>query len=153
MPEIIMTDLQEALDLIFQNRAYNHLDSYTDVKQLKWGNAQDVQHVLIDGPIDTIIASDVLYKPSSFPKLVETLDWLSTENRRIDIYLGYKRRGLSVEDEQSFFEICAQKFHIQSLSNRVSSSFSLFKTQQQKRNVQIDICKETGVNIYQLVRK
>jgi predicted nicotinamide N-methyase len=147
-----MTDLQEALDLIFQNRAYNYLNNYTDVKQLEWGNLQDVQKILIDGPIDTIIASDVLYKPSSFPKLVQTLDWLSAENRRIDIYLGYKRRGLSVEDEQSFFDICAQKFHIHILSGRISSSFSLFKTQKQ-RNIQIDICKETGVNIYQLVRK
>lgn len=152
MPDIIMTDLQEALDLILQNRAYNYLSNYTTVKQLEWGNLQDVQDVLIDGPIDTIIASDVLYKPSSFPKLVQTLDWLSAENRHIDIYLGYKRRGLSMEDEQSFFDICARRFDIHHLSSHISSSFSLFKPYQQ-RDVQLDICKEIGVNIYQLVRK
>ncbi|KAI7901930.1 nicotinamide N-methyltransferase-like protein, partial [Cokeromyces recurvatus] len=96
-----MTDLEEALEIIYENRAYNHLERYTEIKVLKWGEYNDVQKVLKDGAINTIIASDILYDPASFPKLVQTLDWLSSE--QTDIYLGYKRRGLDPQIEQSFF--------------------------------------------------
>lgn len=152
LPQITMTDLTHSLDLIYQNRASNHLDDYTEIQALAWGNHKDVQQLLTKGPIDIIIASDVLYEPSSFSKLVETLDWLSAAAENIDIFLGYKRRGLSREDEQSFFNICAEKFDINILSigadNKtitnegwiVGGGFS-------------NIFKETGVNIYQLVRK
>ncbi|KAI9361526.1 putative methyltransferase-domain-containing protein, partial [Pilaira anomala] len=148
LPQITMTDLPEALDLIYQNRAANHLESYTKVQALRWGNYNDVQCLLRDGSINTIIASDVIYEPASFPKLVQTLDWLSESvETKIDIFLGYKRRGLSREDEQSFFDICAEKFVITILPSQsnhegwiLGSGFS-------------DIFEETGVNIYQLVRK
>ncbi|KAI8084145.1 putative methyltransferase-domain-containing protein, partial [Gilbertella persicaria] len=114
MPEITMTDLPEALDLIHQNRTYNHLEDYTHIMPLAWGNYEDAKQVLMKGPIHTIIASDVLYEPASFQKLVQTLDWLSTEGD-VDIYLGYKRRGLSLEEELSFFNICSKRFHIRML--------------------------------------
>ncbi|KAI7864952.1 putative methyltransferase-domain-containing protein [Mucor mucedo] len=152
LPQITMTDLPHALDLIYQNRATNHLEGYTEIQALTWGNYDDVKTLLLKGPIDIIIASDVLYEPSSFSKLVQTLDWLSAAVKNIDIFLGYKRRGLSREDEQSFFQICAEKFHINILpiqpDNKlitnegwiVGGGFS-------------NIFKETGVNIYQLVRK
>lgn len=152
LPQITMTDLPHALDLIYQNRATNHLEGYTEIQALTWGNYNDVKTLLLKGPIDIIIASDVLYEPASFSKLVQTLDWLSNSVKKIDIFLGYKRRGLSREDEQSFFQICAEKFHInilpvqqdnQLMTNEgwiVGGAFS-------------NIFKETGVNIYQLVRK
>lgn len=142
-----MTDLSEALDLIFQNRSYNNLESFTDVKPLEWGNFNDVHNVLKDGPLDFIIASDVLYKPSSFQSLVQTLDWLSRDNPGIRIILGYKRRGLDIKTEQTFFDICSEYFTIQHLVNTASTNEGWIL------DVLSDVCKETGVNIYQLVRK
>lgn len=155
-PQITMTDLPEALNLIHQNRLSNQLQDYTNIQSLTWGDYQNVQNILRDGPIHTIIASDVLYEPTSFSKLVQTLDWLSEKgSTEMDIYLGYKRRGLSGADEQSFFDICAEKFDISILPihvehklmtnegwivNHGSGSFS-------------HILKEADVNIYQLVRK
>ncbi|KAI9487161.1 MAG: putative methyltransferase-domain-containing protein [Benjaminiella poitrasii] len=146
LPKITMTDLEEALDMIYKNRAYNHLEKYTEVKVLKWGKYEDVQKVLEDGPIDTIIASDILYDPASFPKLVQTLDWLSRE--QTDIYLGYKRRGLDLQIEQSFFDICSEKFYIKLLDQSSSKSRRGWIL-----NELSDICKDTGVNIYKLIRK
>lgn len=154
MPKITITDLSEALDLIYQNRRLNQLESYTNVRELRWGNYDDAQRILSEGSINTIIASDVLYEPASFSKLVQTLDWLSSDSplSSVDIFLGYKRRGLSREEEQSFFDICAEKFDIITLHTQaenklitnggwiINDGFS-------------NIFKETGVHIYQLVRK
>lgn len=145
-PVVTLTDLSEALDLIQQNRRHNLLEAYTNVKPLKWGNYNDVQDVLKEGPLHTIIVSDVLYKPSSFPSLVETLDWLSRDNSDIHIYLGYKRRGLDVQTEQTFFDICGEIFKIQELVDTTSPNEGGWI-------LVSDICKETGVNLYQLLRK
>ncbi|CEP13199.1 hypothetical protein [Parasitella parasitica] len=157
MPRITLTDLPEALDLIQQNRSCNHLEGYTSVKSLEWGNYRDVQNLLLEGPIHTVIASDVLYRPSTFPSLVRTLVWLSEQNRhQIEIYVGYKRRGLALQDEKQFFNLCAESFHIITLS---SAEICI------KRNSNLegwiltgegdldDAYKKTGVNIYQLVCK
>lgn len=77
-----------------------------------------VQLMLLKGPINTVVASDVLYEPTLFSRLVQTLDWFSSvsPSHKIDIFLGYKSRGLSLKDEESFFEICGKKFEIRLLS-------------------------------------
>lgn len=147
-----MTDLPHALDLIYQNRSSNHLEGYTEIQALTWGNYSDVERLLRRGPIDIIIASDVLYEPSSFSKLVETLDWLSATVKDIDIFLGYKRRGLSREDEQSFFNICAEKFDINILPIQADNKLMTNEGWIVGGGFS-NIFKETGVNIYQLVRK
>ncbi|RCI02171.1 hypothetical protein CU098_007105 [Rhizopus stolonifer] len=158
MPEITMTDLPEALDLIHQNRTYNHLEDYTHIMPLAWGNYEDAKQVLMKGPIHTIIASDVLYEPASFQKLVQTLDWLSTEGD-VDIYLGYKRRGLSLEEELSFFNICSKRFHIRMLCSSLYSEqmtnypHVLSQKEGWALNEFSSMCLDSGVNIYQLVRK
>lgn len=155
MPKITITDLSEALDLIYQNRRLNKLESYTDVQELRWGNYDDAQRILSEGPINTIIASDVLYAPASFSKLVQTLDWLSSDSpssSSVDIFLGYKRRGLSREEEQSFFDICAEKFDIITLHTQTENKL-LTNGGWIMNNGFSNIFKETGVHIYQLIRK
>ncbi|KAG2237194.1 putative methyltransferase-domain-containing protein [Thamnidium elegans] len=147
LPRITMTDLPEALDLIYQNRAYNRLESYTHVQPLRWGNRSDVQRLLKKGPIHTIIASDVIYEPASFPKLVKTLEWLSEAVKDIDIFLGYKRRGLGREDEQRFFDICAEKFIVNVLPIEANHKDWIIG------NGFSNMFEETGVNVYQLVPK
>ncbi|KAI8642481.1 putative methyltransferase-domain-containing protein [Parasitella parasitica] len=156
MPLITLTDLPEALDLINQNRSYNHLEGYTSVKPLEWGNYHDAQSLLVEGPIQTVIASDVLYRPSTFSSLVSTLVWLSDENKgQIEIYVGYKRRGLALHDETKFFDLCAESFEIITLSGAETCI-------KRKNNLEgwistggdvNDVYKGTGVNVYKLVRK
>lgn len=147
LPQITMTDLPEALDLIYQNRASNHLENYTHVLPLRWGNRGDVQRLLKNGPIHTVIASDVIYEPNSFTKLVKTLEWLSEAVADIDIFLGYKRRGLGREDEQRFFDICAEKFIVKMLPVEANHKSWIIG------NGFSNMFEETGVNIYQLVPK
>jgi hypothetical protein len=146
-PTIIMTDLKEALDLIYKNRRANHLEEHADIKALEWGNFENVQDVLQGGPFDTIIASDVLYQPLSFPSLVQTIDWLSRDNPNIQIFLGYKRRGMDHKTEQTFFEICSEIFNIKEVTSSKSSNKGWIL------NEISDICKDTGVSLYQLIRK
>ncbi|KAI8369077.1 putative methyltransferase-domain-containing protein, partial [Blakeslea trispora] len=158
LPQITMTDLPEALDLIYQNRECNHLEDYANIMPLAWGNYDHVRHVLMEGPIDTIIASDVLYKPASFKDLVDTLDWLTMDGR-VDIYLGYKRRGLSLEEELYFFDICSQKFEVKTLySSLHSDKVTNYPALMSKKETTIlnefsSMCLESGVHIYQLARK
>ncbi|KAK4516502.1 Non-essential glycogen phosphorylase [Mucor velutinosus] len=163
MPHITLTDLPDALNLIYRNRAYNHLEGYTSVKSLEWGNYQDVQNLLLEGPLHTVIASDVLYRPSTFHSLVQTLSWLSDENKnQIEIYVGYKRRGLALCDEQKFFDLCAQRFDIITVSAMPAIGTATAIRQTKKSSIEgwimnedepDAIYKDTGVNIYQLIRK
>jgi predicted nicotinamide N-methyase len=156
-PEVIMTDLKEALDLLEYNRKINRLDSKQDkthIKPLKWGESKDVQLILKDGPIDFVIASDVLYEPTHFSALVSTLDHLVVSQQTC-VYLGYKKRGLSQEQESKFFNICSLKFEIVLIQDQLEECFGVTK---------VDgwigggggfstILKETGVQIYKLTRK
>jgi hypothetical protein len=86
--------------------------------------------------------------------LVQTLDWLSSNSPSysIDIFLGYKRRGLSLEDEESFFEICAKKFDIRLLNTQAENKL-IAKEGWIVNGGFSNIFKESGVNVYQLVRK
>lgn len=160
MPHITLTDLPDALDLIYQNRSHNHLEGYTNVKSLEWGNYQDVHNLLLEGPpLHTVIASDVLYRPSTFPSLVKTLVWLSDESQhQVEIYVGYKRRGLALRDEQKFFDLCAQSFRIITLSTMPAAAAAAAVTSPLEGWIVNEdgfdaIYKDTGVNIYQLIRK
>ncbi|KAF1797334.1 putative methyltransferase-domain-containing protein [Mucor lusitanicus] len=164
MPHITLTDLPDALNLIYQNRSYNHLEGHTKVKPLEWGNYQDVQNLLLEGPLHTVIASDVLYRPSTFYSLVQTLIWLCDESEnQVEIYVGYKRRGLLLCDEQKFFDLCAQSFEIITVSAMPAvngavgqtkiSSPALLEGWILNEGGLNAICRDTGVSIYQLIRK
>lgn len=164
MPHITLTDLPDALNLIYQNRSYNHLEGHTKVKPLEWGNYQDVQNLLLEGPLHTVIASDVLYRPSTFYSLVQTLIWLCDESEnQVEIYVGYKRRGLLLCDEQKFFDLCAQSFEIITVSAMPAVNGAVGQTKINSPALLEGwilnegglnaICRDTGVSIYQLIRK
>lgn len=163
MPRITLTDLPEALDLIYRNRSYNHLEAYTNVRPLEWGSYQEVQNLLSEGPLHTVIASDVLYRPSTFYSLVQTLIWLSDESEnQVDIYVGYKRRGLALCEEQKFFDLCAKSFTITTVSAVPVVSHPVIESKVRTSPLEgwilngggLDsMYKDTGVNIYQLIRK
>ncbi|KAL9554203.1 hypothetical protein MBANPS3_002910 [Mucor bainieri] len=160
MPHITLTDLPDALDLIYQNRSYNHLEGYTNVKSLEWGNYQDVKTLLLEAPpLHTVIASDVLYRPSTFRSLVQTLVWLSDGSKhQVEIYVGYKRRGLALCDEQKFFDLCEQSFDIVTVSAAAAAAVKQTKTTSLEGWILNEggldaIYKDTGVHIYRLIRK
>ncbi|KAI8886721.1 hypothetical protein K501DRAFT_213257 [Backusella circina FSU 941] len=152
-PEVIMTDLKEALDLLEYNRKINHLDNpKTLIKPLKWGESKDVQLILKGGPIDFVIASDVLYEPAHFSALVSTLDHL-VGHQKTCIYLGYKKRGLSLEQESTFFNICLLKFDIVLIQDEQLESAAYVDGWIGGEGGFSTILKETGVEIYRLSRK
>ncbi|GAN11038.1 hypothetical protein MAM1_0455d10591 [Mucor ambiguus] len=165
MPHVTLTDLPDALDLIYQNRSYNHLECYTSVKPLEWGNYQNIQNLLLEGPLHTVIASDVLYRPSTFYSLVQTLIWLSDESKhQVEIYVGYKRRGLALCDEQKFFDLCAQSFDIITVPVIPTVNGTTAAAVKQTNTNPLEgwilnegglgsTYKDTGVKIYQLIRK
>jgi hypothetical protein len=151
-PDIMLTDLQDALYILEYNKAKNFLANNADILPLTWGNRKDEQLLLKNGPIDFIIASDVLYKPEHFNDLVNTLDQLCSKKTRL--YLGYKKRGLSEESENLFFDLCSQKFHIYLDNKRLIKEIghnSAFRGWTGSSFT--SILNETGVNIYQLVKK
>ncbi|CAO3614762.1 unnamed protein product [Cunninghamella echinulata] len=117
--KVTLTDLPEALHLIQHNQQLNDIKTNNDIsiEPLRWGNYFDIKRIKSKKqPIDLIIASDVLYQPDKFKVLVGTLAALSTPGRTV-IYLGYKRRGLDIHDENYFFELCRKHFHLQLIKN------------------------------------
>jgi predicted nicotinamide N-methyase len=131
-PHITLTDLPEALQLIRENQSLNNIQStpYLNIEPLSWGNKKDVEAILARGKLDIVIASDVLYNTAHFAKLVSTLRDLCDKHTRI--YLCYKQRGLTIEEERSFFILCKTQFQVSLLKQ--------FK-------------HEMGVKIYQLRKK
>ena len=137
-----MTELEEAVRLIDKNVKVNqHLTKrcYIITSELAWGNKEQVEQC---SKVDLIIASDVLYEAHFFQDLVKTLVDLSKDTTRI--YIGYKRRGFSQEEEQTFWNLCE------------SSGFQVTLLEYD-RNQDVDdilvpsIAVEIGVQIYRLL--
>lgn len=113
-PNIVLTDLKEALSLIDQNRKLNNIEqsSHLEITPLSWGDKIEADNIVggSNEPLDIIIASDVLYNVAHFPNLISTFLHLSTKDTVI--YFGYKQRGLTHEEEVLFFDQCRQYFDI-----------------------------------------
>lgn len=116
-PHIILTDLEEALDLIEENRVLNNIEesSHLSIETLSWGNKEEADKITRGGALDIIIASDVLYNVVHFPSLISTLCDLCDPSTTI--YLCYKQRGLTLQEEKSFFHQCKKHFCISQLEN------------------------------------
>ncbi|KAI8369303.1 putative methyltransferase-domain-containing protein [Radiomyces spectabilis] len=174
MPQITLTDLPEALSLIEFNKNLNFnsdINANVRIEPLEWGNIDHTTHIANSGPVDLIIASDVVYNPSCFSLLVQTLETLSTPGRTV-IYLGYKRRGLKEEDEDQFFKLCSANFHISLVQkNQMSDGFGDWEREQAPlvrdsddgkgwmgilpsgRTSSLGNPQETGVRVYRLTKK
>ncbi|KAG0177708.1 hypothetical protein DFQ29_004500 [Apophysomyces sp. BC1021] len=114
-PEIILTDLVEALTLIRENHQLNNksnaCQNLADIQTLAWGERSDAERVKNGKPVDIVIASDLLYNVSDFANIIQTFRHLSTPGRTV-IYLGYKRRGFKEKEETEFFRLCKPYFHV-----------------------------------------
>ncbi|CAH1760707.1 8215_t:CDS:2 [Entrophospora sp. SA101] len=114
----VMTDLKHALPLIKKNISLNrYLLGLTDkisinVEYLKWGDLNKAKKL---GTLDYVLASDVVYEPELFDSLIQTLNTLCTPNLT-KIYLGYKRRGLTKNEEKDFFNQLQKNFNMKLLT-------------------------------------
>ncbi|KAJ3023425.1 UNVERIFIED_CONTAM: hypothetical protein HDU68_008614 [Siphonaria sp. JEL0065] len=102
---VVLGDLPECLSLPQKNLVANTAvikskQSTVRVASLPWGHIPILQHL---GKFDVIVAADVVYEVEFFDDLITTLDHLSAENGKTEIWLVYKRRGLSMAEESGFF--------------------------------------------------
>lgn len=102
---VILTDVKDALTLINTNVQANQLrvapDITIEAKDLRWSKV-NVKELNLE-PLDTVVASDVIYEPEHFDSLLETLVELCTPGRT-QVFIGYKPRGLDPEVEARFFQ-------------------------------------------------
>ncbi|GJJ73495.1 hypothetical protein EMPS_05853 [Entomortierella parvispora] len=101
---VILTDVKDALTLINTNVQANQRrvapDITIETKDLRWSKI-NVRQLSLE-PLDTVVASDVIYEPEHFNSLLETLVEICTPGRT-QVYVGYKPRGLDQEVEARFF--------------------------------------------------
>ncbi|CAG8722491.1 13153_t:CDS:2 [Dentiscutata erythropus] len=111
---VILTDLEHALNLIRDNNSLNkHVLEVVncvsiEIESLKWGDSSKAKQL---GVVDYVLASDVVYEPDLFDSLIQTLVTVCTPGHT-KIFLGYKRRGLTKEEERSFFSKLQSKFRM-----------------------------------------
>ncbi|KAF9912991.1 Methyltransferase-like protein 21D [Linnemannia zychae] len=136
---IVMTDLDDAMDLIGQNISNNRmLVPHVEIsaKKLKWSDSFHAPADLQD--LDVVIASDVIYEEEAFGSLLSTLFGLCTPRRTV-IYLGFKQRLLSDQTRDEFFAEIENLFNVEDL------------TESLKKELKGPI-HEPGVGVYRLSR-
>ncbi|CAG8569200.1 10886_t:CDS:2 [Paraglomus brasilianum] len=110
---VLLTDLEPAIDLIEKNQSLNHylfkdVKVSTEIEVLSWGDVSKTRRL---GPFDIVLASDVIYEPELFDALIQTFVTVCTPNQT-HVYVGYKRRGLSPQEEEEFFLKLAEEFKV-----------------------------------------
>ena len=91
-------DSISTLEFLRRNVALNDAPT-ARAEKLLWGDADDLDAFSRTPPYDLVVASEVLYEPSQYAALADTLAFFAT-----DAIIGYKvRHGR----EQTFFDRCA----------------------------------------------
>lgn len=94
-PNIVLTDLEEAIAFIKINQKLNSIpDTAVLIQVLKWGSREDIDIVLNNKGFDYIFVSNVLYNTYDFACLISILCQLTFNNKHTIIIFGYKPRGL-----------------------------------------------------------
>lgn len=93
----ILTDLDDALELLHSNASLNAPCAPIEVKELDWSQCAAIRSSLPD-KIDVILLSDVLYNQEKHDVLLEALDSLADENTQV--LLAAKERHV---DERVFW--------------------------------------------------
>ncbi|KNE56328.1 hypothetical protein AMAG_02147 [Allomyces macrogynus ATCC 38327] len=113
---VYCTDVPDALDLMHGNcagRANIHVGS------LWWGGPLHVDGQfaapvpLPAGPVDLLVCSDVLYETEFFDPLWTTI--VGSVRRGGVVVFGYKSRGLTVAEEDVFFDRMATAFDVEAV--------------------------------------
>jgi len=93
-------DTVSTLEFLRRNVALNEAPT-ARAEKLLWGDADDLEAFRQSPPFDLVVASEVLYEPSQYNALAETLTFFAC-----DAVVGYKvRHGR----EQAFFDLCEER--------------------------------------------
>ncbi|KAG0092690.1 hypothetical protein BGZ93_011378 [Podila epicladia] len=126
---LILTDLEEVVPLLernVQDNLYKSSSSTTTspetdtlslasrcalvkVEALAWGNSAHSEALLAQGPVDFVVASDLVYFPELYPPLLSTLREITTLETKV--LFGYKERSLW--KETPFWEEFGRFFRIE----------------------------------------
>ncbi|KAF9320636.1 hypothetical protein BG003_005385 [Podila horticola] len=126
---LILTDLEEVVPLLernVQDNLYKLSPSTTTaqdtdtpslasrcalvkVEALAWGNSAHSEALLAQGPVDFVVASDLVYFPELYPPLLSTLREITTLETKV--LFGYKERSLW--KETPFWEEFGRFFKIE----------------------------------------
>ncbi|KAG0016885.1 hypothetical protein BGZ81_011010 [Podila clonocystis] len=79
------------------------------VEALAWGNSAHSEALLAQGPVDFVVASDLVYFPELYPPLLSTLREITTLETKV--LFGYKERSLW--KETPFWEEFGRFFRIE----------------------------------------
>ncbi|KAG0314684.1 hypothetical protein BG000_005460, partial [Podila horticola] len=79
------------------------------VEALAWGNSAHSEALLAQGPVDFVVASDLVYFPELYPPLLSTLREITTLETKV--LFGYKERSLW--KETPFWEEFGRFFKIE----------------------------------------
>ncbi|KAI7899895.1 putative methyltransferase-domain-containing protein [Cokeromyces recurvatus] len=156
-PKIVLTDVEEALQLIRTNQHLNQIStSHVSIERLKWGSTSDIEDIVVKQKyFNYILVSDVLYDTKDFPILIDTFYQLLEKNRNAIILMGYKPRGLSQHEENLFFDTCEKLLEIERLD---VESFSHEFIQKRNKSSIITVIgnddrlllEHTGVRLYRI---
>ncbi|KAI8332810.1 putative methyltransferase-domain-containing protein [Chlamydoabsidia padenii] len=166
-PKIILTDIKEALPLLYENQAINNVK--VDIMPLLWGKKKDARRITSSNsrwktmrrtsePLDIVIASDVLFNIKDMSNLIQTFLHLCTYDKTV-LYFGYKSRGLKEEELVDFFQQCRARFHVVPLepvapATRPSDPTSLVLPNQSiPHHSHIPPLLQSGARIYALKKK
>lgn len=112
---VTLTDLSSVLPHLVENveicRRFYSDGGELEVSELCWG--QTPLNDMI-GNFDIIIASDVIYELEYFPALLHTINEIATTSQ-IEIYLGYRARGIQKSQENEIFTKLEEIFSIEDL--------------------------------------
>eukprot|EP00741_Cyanophora_paradoxa_P000903 tig00000448_g871.t1 len=103
--EAVITDLEPVVPLIEENIALNGIPANrARALALPWGGP--VEHV--GGPVDLVIAADVVYLESTFELLLDTLGrLLATPATHLTLVYQKRRKA-----DRRFFQRCAKRFEV-----------------------------------------
>lgn len=112
---VVISDIREGLPMCQSNVAANCAVTPTEctvaVEELFWGNDDHLANILTTtGPIDVIVASDVVYHQSeeALVSLAKTI--ISASNRDTIVLIAYEDREGLMDDELYFFGPMRERF-------------------------------------------
>jgi predicted nicotinamide N-methyase len=111
--QVILTDLEKALDLLQKNVNHNNLSHVVDVGELCWGNDDHIAHIMksfrsIDSP-PLVIAADCVYWEELFQPFYHTLHQL-VHVYNCKIIISHQKRW---KKDEKFFNLCKKDMDVQ----------------------------------------
>ncbi|OQR95226.1 hypothetical protein ACHHYP_00189 [Achlya hypogyna] len=98
---VTLTDMEDVVAMLKYNIALNDLDSVAHARALAWGSAVD--H--LDAPFDVVVMSDVVYDPTGYAPLVQSL--LDVSTPATTMLMAHRSRH---PQEKDFFDLLGKAF-------------------------------------------